>query len=151
MQSNIIRDRKTGDSLNYAFIEFETQEAAEVAYEKMDNVIIDDRRIKVDFSQSAHHQWRQFNLGRREKQIEKRRSLAKDIARNGPGAGPTGSNAQVLRADLDGCLNLSLFAVIVCVHAGASYACARRHDASMLERRTSGRVCVALQSALQVR
>ena len=71
MQSNIIRDRKTGDSLNYAFIEFETQEAAEVAYEKMDNVIIDDRRIKVDFSQSAHHQWRQFNLGRREKQIEK--------------------------------------------------------------------------------
>ena len=47
--SNIIRDRKTGDSLNYAFIEFDTQESAEQAYEKMNEVIIDDRRIKVNY------------------------------------------------------------------------------------------------------
>jgi peptidyl-prolyl cis-trans isomerase-like 4 len=87
--SNVIRDRKTGDSLNYAFIEFETQEAAEVAYEKMDNVIIDDRRIKVDFSQSAHQQWRTFNLHRREKQINKRREMATDMKRNGVLSGPS--------------------------------------------------------------
>lgn len=43
----IIRDAKTGDSLNYAFIEFETEDAVLEAYEKMNNVLIDDRRIKV--------------------------------------------------------------------------------------------------------
>lgn len=63
--ANIIRDKKTGDSLNYAFIEFETTEAAEMAYEKMNNVVIDDRRIKCDFSQSAHQQWKQYKLGNR--------------------------------------------------------------------------------------
>uniref|UniRef100_A0A7N6A7N8 Peptidyl-prolyl cis-trans isomerase n=1 Tax=Anabas testudineus TaxID=64144 RepID=A0A7N6A7N8_ANATE len=49
----IIRDWKTGDSLCYAFIEFEKQEDCEKAYFKMDNVLIDDRRIHVDFSQSV--------------------------------------------------------------------------------------------------
>jgi hypothetical protein len=78
-----VPDHKTGDSLNYAFIEFETQEAAEAAYEKMNNVIIDDRRIKVDFSQSAHKQWRQFNLQRRENQINKRREMARDMKSSG--------------------------------------------------------------------
>jgi len=87
--SNIIRDRKTGDSLNYAFIEFETQEAAEAAYEKMNNVIIDDRRIKVDFSQSAHKQWRQFNLQRRENQINKRQQMARDMKSSGTLSGPS--------------------------------------------------------------
>ena len=48
----IITDRKTGDSLQYAFIEFDQREEAERAYFKMDNVLIDDRRIHVDFSQS---------------------------------------------------------------------------------------------------
>ena len=28
----------------------------------MDNVLIDDRRIHVDFSQSMHHLWRQFKV-----------------------------------------------------------------------------------------
>ena len=82
-------DHKTGDSLNYAFIEFETQEAAEAAYEKMNNVIIDDRRIKVDFSQSAHKQWRQFNLQRRENQINKRREMARDMKSSGALSGPS--------------------------------------------------------------
>ncbi|KAJ1664452.1 Peptidyl-prolyl cis-trans isomerase-like 4 [Coemansia sp. RSA 1646] len=49
----IVRDNGTGDSLGYAFIEFETKEACEEAYFKMDNVLIDDRRIHVDFSQSV--------------------------------------------------------------------------------------------------
>ncbi|CAB1413830.1 unnamed protein product [Pleuronectes platessa] len=49
----IIRDGKSGDSLCYAFIEFDKQEECEKAYFKMDNVLIDDRRIHVDFSQSV--------------------------------------------------------------------------------------------------
>lgn len=49
----VIRDKKTGDSLQYAFVEFYDQKACEDAYFKMDNVLIDDRRIHVDFSQSV--------------------------------------------------------------------------------------------------
>lgn len=49
----VIRDKVSGDSLQYAFIEFENREACEAAYFKMDNVLIDDRRIHVDFSQSV--------------------------------------------------------------------------------------------------
>ncbi|XP_062407152.1 peptidyl-prolyl cis-trans isomerase-like 4 [Sardina pilchardus] len=49
----IIRDWKSGESLCYAFIEFEKEEDCEKAYFKMDNVLIDDRRIHVDFSQSV--------------------------------------------------------------------------------------------------
>ncbi|GAB6033587.1 Peptidyl-prolyl cis-trans isomerase-like 4 [Chamberlinius hualienensis] len=49
----VIRDKKSGESLQYAFIEFEKEEDCENAYFKMDNVLIDDRRIHVDFSQSV--------------------------------------------------------------------------------------------------
>jgi peptidyl-prolyl cis-trans isomerase-like 4 len=49
----IIKDWKTGESLCYAFIEFAEREQCENAYFKMDNVLIDDRRIHVDFSQSV--------------------------------------------------------------------------------------------------
>jgi peptidyl-prolyl cis-trans isomerase-like 4 len=49
----IVRDKQTSDSLCYAFIEYENEEDAEQAYFKMDNVLIDDRRIHVDFSQSV--------------------------------------------------------------------------------------------------
>ncbi|KCV68077.1 hypothetical protein H696_05329 [Fonticula alba] len=48
----VITDRKTGQSLGYAFVRFARREEAEEAYLKMDNVVIDDSRIKVDFSQS---------------------------------------------------------------------------------------------------
>ena len=49
----------TGDSLQYAFVEFENRKACEDAYFKMDNVLIDDRRIHVDFSQSvARIRWK---------------------------------------------------------------------------------------------
>lgn len=53
LSCEVIRDRKTGDSLQYAFIEFEDKTACETAYFKMQGVLIDDRRIHVDFSQSV--------------------------------------------------------------------------------------------------
>ncbi|ELU11487.1 hypothetical protein CAPTEDRAFT_152742 [Capitella teleta] len=49
----VIREKKTLESLQYAFIEFEKEEDCESAYFKMDNVQIDERRIHVDFSQSV--------------------------------------------------------------------------------------------------
>ena len=52
LSCEVIRDQKSGDSLQYAFIEFENEEDCIKAYFKMDNVLIDDRRIHVDFSQS---------------------------------------------------------------------------------------------------
>ncbi|WCJ37038.1 Peptidyl-prolyl cis-trans isomerase-like 4 [Euphorbia peplus] len=58
--ADIIRDYKTGDSLCYAFIEFDNVESCEQAYFKMDNALIDDRRIHVDFSQSVSKQWSEF-------------------------------------------------------------------------------------------
>ncbi|KAI0390562.1 cyclophilin-like protein [Xylariaceae sp. FL0594] len=53
LSCEVIRDKKTGDSLQYAFIEFEEKSACEAAYFKMQGVLIDDRRIHVDFSQSV--------------------------------------------------------------------------------------------------
>ncbi|KAI8630054.1 cyclophilin-like protein [Xylariaceae sp. FL1651] len=53
LSCEVIRDKKTGDSLQYAFIEFENKSACEAAYFKMQGVLIDDRRIHVDFSQSV--------------------------------------------------------------------------------------------------
>ena len=49
----VIRDKRTGDSLQYAFIEYSNQKECEQAYFKMDGVLIDDHRIHVDFSQSV--------------------------------------------------------------------------------------------------
>jgi len=56
IKSEVIKDWKTGDSLCYAFVEFATHEECEAAYMKMDNVLIDDRRVHVDFSQSVSKQ-----------------------------------------------------------------------------------------------
>ena len=70
----VIKDRESGASLGYAFIEFESKESCEQAYLKMDNVLIDDRRVKVDFSQSVaklHKQW-----------IEKRQDKQRKESRN---------------------------------------------------------------------
>ncbi|KAK0933032.1 Peptidyl-prolyl cis-trans isomerase-like 4 [Friedmanniomyces endolithicus] len=53
LSCEVIRDRKTGDSLQYAFIEFATKEDCERAYFEMQGVLIDDHRIHVDFSQSV--------------------------------------------------------------------------------------------------
>ncbi|OAL26662.1 peptidyl-prolyl cis-trans isomerase-like 4 [Fonsecaea nubica] len=51
LSCEVIRDKRTGDSLQYAFIEFENQKDCEQAYFKMQGVLIDDHRIHVDFSQ----------------------------------------------------------------------------------------------------
>lgn len=61
LSCNIIKDEKTGESLQYGFIEFEDKESCEKAYFKMDNVLIDDRRIHVDFSQSVSKLARGWN------------------------------------------------------------------------------------------
>ncbi|KAF4626872.1 hypothetical protein G7Y89_g11288 [Cudoniella acicularis] len=53
LSCEVIRDKRTGDSLQYAFIEYEEQAACEQAYFKMQGVLIDDHRIHVDFSQSV--------------------------------------------------------------------------------------------------
>jgi len=49
----IVRDKKTKQSLKYGFIEFAKVEDCENAYLNMDGALIDDFRIKVDFSQSV--------------------------------------------------------------------------------------------------
>jgi len=69
LSCQVITDPKTGDSLQYAFIEFLEQEDAERAYFKMDGVLIDDRRIHVDFSQSVsklHSDWVYKRTGKRQ-------------------------------------------------------------------------------------
>ena len=45
--------------MRYGFIEFEDVKACEQAI-KMDETLIDDRRIHADFNQSVSKQWRQF-------------------------------------------------------------------------------------------
>ncbi|EPT27254.1 peptidyl-prolyl cis-trans isomerase, cyclophilin-type domain-containing protein [Toxoplasma gondii ME49] len=83
---DIIRDWKTGRSLQYAFITFRERSACELAYFKMQNVLIDDRRIHVDFSQSVAKEWRKYRqMGSRQKteEGEKRLSeLPQKTARN---------------------------------------------------------------------
>jgi peptidyl-prolyl cis-trans isomerase-like 4 len=63
----IIKDKRTGDSLGYAFIEFENKEDCEEAYLKMENVLIDDRRIHEDFSQSVSKLSKDWMNGRRDR------------------------------------------------------------------------------------
>jgi peptidyl-prolyl cis-trans isomerase-like 4 len=43
--------------LQYGFVEYENSACCEEAYLKMDNVLIDDRRIHVDFCQSVSKLW----------------------------------------------------------------------------------------------
>jgi peptidyl-prolyl cis-trans isomerase-like 4 len=62
----IVRDRDTGASLQYAFAEFTRPSAAEEAYLKMNNALVDDRRIKVDFSQSVAKLWDKYRQQRRQ-------------------------------------------------------------------------------------
>ena len=71
LSCEVIRDKRTGDSLQYAFIEFEDQKDCERAYFKMQDVLIDDHRIHVDFSQSVSKLsdvWRNATNSKRRKQ-----------------------------------------------------------------------------------
>lgn len=56
-KADILRDKSTSASLCYGFIQFEDKKQCEKAYFKMDNALIDDRRIHVDFSQSVSKLW----------------------------------------------------------------------------------------------
>lgn len=49
----VVRDKVTNDSLCYAFVEYSTKEECEKAYLKLENILIDERRIHVDFCQSV--------------------------------------------------------------------------------------------------
>lgn len=49
----IVRDKESGHSLGYGFIEFKDEKSCEIAYRKMDGTLIDDKRVHVDFSQSV--------------------------------------------------------------------------------------------------
>ncbi|KAK9461412.1 uncharacterized protein V1516DRAFT_675879 [Lipomyces oligophaga] len=53
LSCEVIRDKVTGKSLQYAFIEYENKKDCEAAYLKMQGALIDDSRIHVDFSQSV--------------------------------------------------------------------------------------------------
>ena len=64
-KADVIRDPDNGDSLCYAFVEFTTKEQCNEAYFKMNNVLIDDRRIKVDFSQSVAKEWNRYTQRKR--------------------------------------------------------------------------------------
>ena len=71
LSCEVIRDKRTGDSLQYAFIEFENQKDCEQAYFKMQDVLIDDHRIHVDFSQSVSRlseTWRSTTNSKRKRQ-----------------------------------------------------------------------------------
>ncbi|GMT28666.1 hypothetical protein PFISCL1PPCAC_19963, partial [Pristionchus fissidentatus] len=72
----VVKDRRTKKSLQYAFIEFDTSEACEQAFVKMDNVLIDDRRIHVDFSQSVakNYKWEKKGL----EKVARRRDQRED-------------------------------------------------------------------------
>ncbi|KAA8904549.1 peptidyl-prolyl cis-trans isomerase-like 4 [Sphaerosporella brunnea] len=75
LSCEIIRDKRTGDSLQYAFIEFDDQKACEQAYFKMQGVLIDDHRIHVDFSQSVSKlsdSWRTNTNAKRRKATKPR-------------------------------------------------------------------------------
>ena len=72
-ECDIIKDKETGDSLQYAFIEYMTEEQCVEAYMKMNNVIVGDRRIKVDFSQSVAKIWNKWTM-----QPRKRKKVAED-------------------------------------------------------------------------
>merc|ERR1712129_360246 len=61
----IVRDWKTGDSLQYAFITFENVKDCDQAYFKMHDCVIDDRRIFVNFSQSVAKLWNKWRTGSR--------------------------------------------------------------------------------------
>lgn len=54
LSGNVVVDPKTGKSLCYGFVEFESQQQAETAYSKMSKgCVIDGREVHVDFSQSV--------------------------------------------------------------------------------------------------
>jgi peptidyl-prolyl cis-trans isomerase-like 4 len=129
---DIIRDWKTGDSLCYAFLGFATEKSCEDAYFKMNNVLIDDRRIKVDFSQSVHHLWKQFKRhGRRGDVGLGKEAEGHERGSGGGGHRSLGDIASWVLVELCGC------GCVVCVGVATRHyrsdACASRLDAAQAD------------------
>lgn len=57
MSSEVKTDEKTGNSLGYGFITFETRESCFDAINRMNGALIDDRRVVTSFSQSVRRAW----------------------------------------------------------------------------------------------
>jgi len=83
----IVRDWKTGDSLQYAFVIFENTRDCENAYFKMHDCVIDDRRIGVNFSQSVAKMWNKFRTGGRMSAGDLKDASAKGDRKGGKGDG----------------------------------------------------------------
>ncbi|EPQ61769.1 Bgt-2381 [Blumeria graminis f. sp. tritici] len=95
LSCEVIRDKRTNDSLQYAFIEYEEQASCEQAYFKMQGVLIDDHRIHVDFSQSVSKlsdNWRSVTNSKRKSRgggfggvsgLEKKRQYKSGVERKG--------------------------------------------------------------------
>ncbi|CAN1234207.1 Peptidyl-prolyl cis-trans isomerase CYP59, partial [Linum perenne] len=89
--TNLIRDRKTGESLCYGFIEFENKDGCERAKIGSDKrpIKIDGKLIRVDFSQSVAKQWPRRRLvsscvdrSERREAVDKRRRVEDAGRRN---------------------------------------------------------------------
>ncbi|GKY91776.1 hypothetical protein MPSEU_000149300 [Mayamaea pseudoterrestris] len=57
---DLLKDEQTLQSLQYAFAHFHTPQQATEAYLKMNQALVDDRRIIVDFCQSVSHVWDKY-------------------------------------------------------------------------------------------
>mmetsp|Transcript_92684 Transcript_92684/g.239328 ORF Transcript_92684/g.239328 Transcript_92684/m.239328 type:complete len:414 (-) Transcript_92684:34-1275(-) len=83
----IVRDWKTGDSLQYAFVIFENTRDCEQAYFKMHDCVIDDRRIGCNFSQSVAKMWNKFKTGSRMSKADLDNATGKGDRSKGKGKG----------------------------------------------------------------
>jgi peptidyl-prolyl cis-trans isomerase-like 4 len=96
-KAEIIRDPDTGNSLQYAFVEFSNKQQCVEAYFKMNNALVDDRRIKVDFSQSVAKLWDKHT---QRLKVRQGANEGRPALRSGQGSGeyrPSVSNRQNYR------------------------------------------------------
>ena len=98
VKAEIVRDHDTGASLQYAFVEFSTKQQASEAYFKMNNALVDDRRIKVDFSQSVATIWDKYNQKLRPSALSNHHHTGggggRGGGRGGRGRGPGGGRGR---------------------------------------------------------
>eukprot|EP00985_Skeletonema_marinoi_P020962 scaffold12613_cov113-Skeletonema_marinoi.AAC.1 len=90
--AEIIRDPDTGASLQYAFVEFSTNESCNEAYLKMNNALVDDRRIRVDFSQSVAKVWSKYQ--KQYRQGDRSGGIDRGFADGGRGRGGGGGRGR---------------------------------------------------------
>eukprot|EP00164_Ancoracysta_twista_P013925 GFYU01022474.1.p1 GENE.GFYU01022474.1~~GFYU01022474.1.p1 ORF type:complete len:161 (-),score=20.01 GFYU01022474.1:31-462(-) len=95
-------------SAKYAFVEFDTVEACNAAFSKMDGVMIDDTRIHVDFSQSTSNVLLQELQQQRAK--TKAAAVAANINKKGSGGGgsatPSSTNTTSAPSNSDSLLGM---------------------------------------------